>query len=74
MLMYGLVRIYVELSDAYKMMDPASNAGKRRALAEHLRESIDSLEAKVTKTFFSSEMNVIELGCFFLGRRDQEAL
>jgi hypothetical protein len=44
-------RIYVELSDAYKSMDPASNAGKRRALAEHLKESIDSLEAKVRAPF-----------------------
>jgi hypothetical protein len=28
-------------------MDPAANAAKRRILANHLRESIDVLEAKV---------------------------
>jgi hypothetical protein len=40
-------RIFVELSDAYKKLDPASSMHKRHALAKHLRESIDALESKV---------------------------
>ncbi|KAH8924509.1 hypothetical protein BT69DRAFT_71728 [Atractiella rhizophila] len=39
-------KIYIELSDQYRAMDPASNAQRRRTLAEHLKESIDTLEAK----------------------------
>ena len=39
--------IFIELSEAYKIMDPASDAQRRRVLAEHLKESIDVLEQKV---------------------------
>lgn len=39
-------RIYVELADQYKAMDAASDASKRRLLADHLREIIDVLEQK----------------------------
>lgn len=39
--------IYIELSEAYRKIDPASNASKRHALAGHLKESVDSLETKV---------------------------
>lgn len=40
-------RIYVELSDQYKVMDAVSNVVKRNVVAEHLREVIDVLEQKV---------------------------
>lgn len=40
-------RIYIELSDRYRSMDAKLGGGKRRALAEHLKESIDTLEIKV---------------------------
>ena len=41
-------RIYIELSDEYKTMDPATpDVGKRKILASHLKESIDVLELKV---------------------------
>ena len=40
-------RIYGELADAYKALDAASARGKRRVLAQHLREVIDTLEQKV---------------------------
>ncbi|ORY89247.1 hypothetical protein BCR35DRAFT_300360 [Leucosporidium creatinivorum] len=39
-------RIYIELSDQYRSMDAKLGGGKRRALAEHLKESIDTLEIK----------------------------
>ena len=42
-----IYRIYTELADQYKLMDPASNVVKRNVLAEHLREVIDILEQKV---------------------------
>ncbi|ORY32305.1 hypothetical protein BCR39DRAFT_523842 [Naematelia encephala] len=38
--------IYSELADQYKVLDAASNVGKRRVLADHLREVIDTLEQK----------------------------
>ena len=41
-----IYRIYTELADQYKLMDPASNVVKRNVLAEHLREVIDILEQK----------------------------
>ena len=51
-------RIYVELSDEYKNMDPATpDVGKRRILASHLKESIDVLELKV-----ASDMSISYLG------------
>jgi hypothetical protein len=40
-------RIYAELADQYKVLDPASAVAKRHVLAEHLREVIDLLELKV---------------------------
>ena len=40
-------RIYIELADQYKVIDPVSNVAKRNVLAEHLREVIDILEQKV---------------------------
>lgn len=40
-------RIYVELADQYKDIDPVSNVAKRNVLAEHLRDVIDILEQKV---------------------------
>ena len=40
-------RIYIELADQYKDIDPVSNVAKRNVLAEHLREVIDVLEQKV---------------------------
>ena len=48
-----IARIYVELADQYKDIDPTSNVAKRNILAEHLREVIDVLEQKVC-TFYSS--------------------
>ncbi|KAI8455047.1 hypothetical protein BY996DRAFT_4581232 [Phakopsora pachyrhizi] len=40
-------KIFVELSDTYKKMNPASTLiSKRRALAQHLKESVDTLEKK----------------------------
>lgn len=39
--------IYIELSDAYKLMNSTSNTAKRTVLAEHLKEVIDTLEQKV---------------------------
>lgn len=42
-------RIFIELSDEYKTMDPATpDVGKRRILASHLKESVDVLELKVS--------------------------
>lgn len=38
--------IYVELSEQYRAMDARVGGGKRRALARHLKESIDELEGK----------------------------
>ena len=43
-------RIFIELSDEYKTMDPATpDVGKRRILASHLKESVDVLELKVSQ-------------------------
>ena len=42
-----LHRIYIELADQYKVIDPVTNVAKRNVLAEHLREVIDILEQKV---------------------------
>ncbi|KAI9610358.1 hypothetical protein H4Q26_006497 [Puccinia striiformis f. sp. tritici PST-130] len=40
-------KIFVELSDTYKNMNPALiNNSKRKALAKHLHESVDTLEKK----------------------------
>lgn len=41
-------RIYAELADQYKVLDAASAAAKRKVLAEHLKEVIDTLEQKVS--------------------------
>jgi hypothetical protein len=46
--MRSLHRIYAELADQYKIMDAASAIAKRRVLADHLREVIDTLEQKVS--------------------------
>ena len=37
----------MELADQYKVLDAASAIAKRRVLAEHLKEVIDTLEQKV---------------------------
>ena len=42
-------RLYSELADELKRMDPTMDRMKRRILAEHLHESIDSLEAEATR-------------------------
>jgi hypothetical protein len=39
--------IYAELADQYKVLDAASAVAKRKVLAEHLKEVIDTLEQKV---------------------------
>ncbi|KAK4054414.1 hypothetical protein OIV83_000908 [Microbotryomycetes sp. JL201] len=39
-------RIYIELSDRYRAMSSKSNSVKRKTLANHLKQSIDTLEAK----------------------------
>ncbi|KAK4056743.1 hypothetical protein OIO90_002295 [Microbotryomycetes sp. JL221] len=39
-------KIYVELSDRYKSMSSKSNSTKRKTLANHLKQSIDTLEVK----------------------------
>lgn len=44
-------RIYIELADQYKLMDPASNVLKRNVLAEHLKEVVDTLEQKVREGY-----------------------
>ena len=41
--------LYCELADQYKVLDAASVAAKRHVLAEHLKEVIDTLEAKVSR-------------------------
>lgn len=43
----GANSIYKELSQQYLAMDSTLATGKRRALAVHLKESIDTLEMKV---------------------------
>jgi hypothetical protein len=43
-----IARIYAELADQYKVLDAASAVAKRRVLAEHLKEVIDTLERKVS--------------------------
>jgi len=41
-------RIYIELSEEFKTMDPATpDVNRRKILASHLKESIDILEMKV---------------------------
>ncbi|WAQ89302.1 hypothetical protein PtA15_10A726 [Puccinia triticina] len=40
-------KIFVELSETYRKMNPAAiQVSKRKALAQHLRESVDTLEKK----------------------------
>lgn len=39
-------KLYLELSEQYRRMDAKAGGGRRRALAEHLKESIDTLEGK----------------------------
>jgi len=39
-------KLYLELSEQYRRMDSKASGGRRRALAEHLKESIDTLELK----------------------------
>jgi hypothetical protein len=39
-------RVYAELAEQYKLLDPASALAKRHVLADHLKEVIDTLEAK----------------------------
>jgi hypothetical protein len=43
-------RIYSELAEQYKLLDAASAVAKRHVLAEHLKEVIDTLEQKVSKS------------------------
>lgn len=43
--------IYSEMSEQFKVLDPASNAAKRRVLTQHLHQVITVLESKVC-TFF----------------------
>lgn len=40
--------IYVELADAYKVLDAASDVPRRNLLARHLKEVVDVLESKVS--------------------------
>lgn len=47
-------RIYCELAEQYNLMDAVSNVPKRNALAEHLKEVVDTLEQKVWITCFQS--------------------
>jgi len=42
-------RVYAELADSYKVLDAASAVAKRKILAQHLREVIDTLEQKVSR-------------------------
>lgn len=42
-------QLYCELADELKCMEPSMDATKRRILAEHVHESIDSLEAEATR-------------------------
>ncbi|TIC73697.1 2-oxoglutarate dehydrogenase, E1 component [Wallemia mellicola] len=44
--------IYSEMSEQFKVLDPASNAAKRRVLTQHLHQVITVLESK-TKTTMS---------------------
>lgn len=54
LLKYCLHRIYIELADQYKDIDPVTNVAKRNVLAEHLREVIDILEQKVLEPLIST--------------------
>ena len=40
--------IYNEMSDQFKLLDPASNSAKRRVLTQHLHQVINVLETKVS--------------------------
>ena len=42
-------RLYSELADELKRMEPSMDRTKRRILAEHVHESIDTLEAEATR-------------------------
>ncbi|KAM0791432.1 hypothetical protein ACM66B_005890 [Microbotryomycetes sp. NB124-2] len=42
-------RIYIELSDRYRAMSSKTNSVKRKTLANHLKQSIDTLEAKASQ-------------------------
>ena len=42
-------RLYSELADELKRMEPSMDKTKRRILAEHVHESIDALEAEATR-------------------------
>ena len=42
-------QLYCELADELKCMEPSMDATKRRILAEHVHESIESLEAEATR-------------------------
>ncbi|KAG6872828.1 hypothetical protein C0995_006128 [Termitomyces sp. Mi166 len=49
---FFISRIYVELADQYKDMDPVSDVARRNLLAKHLREVVDILEQKASYSFF----------------------
>lgn len=45
-------RIYIDLSEEFKKMDPATpEVSRRKILASHLKESIDVLEMKVRQGY-----------------------
>ena len=44
---FSLCSIFVELSNEYRGMSSRADGGKRKVLANHLTESINTLELKV---------------------------
>lgn len=64
-------RIYIELADQYKDIDPVSNVAKRNVLAEHLREVIDVLEQKV---YFMISVSASTASPCSLGRSNRIAI
>ncbi|TIA89221.1 hypothetical protein E3P99_02187 [Wallemia hederae] len=43
--------IYGEMSEQFKVLDPASNANKRRVLTQHLHQVISVLESKISSLY-----------------------
>jgi hypothetical protein len=52
---HNLLSIYTDLADQYKRMSPLS--AKRNVLAEHLKEVIDTMELKVSRSCWEGRHN-----------------
>lgn len=69
----SVTRIYVELADQYKDMDPVSDVARRNLLAKHLREVVDILEQKVSHSLLVAKVRRF-VYIFCPGRPNRSAL